>query len=44
MMLADPEALIAQGVAMLRDLDGVADGPILRRPHDGGRLVENGEP
>ena len=43
-MLAHPEAFIAQRFAMLRDLDRVANGAVLRRADDGGRLVENGEP
>ena len=40
-MLRDPEAVVAQRLAMLREGHGVADGLALGAARDGDRLVEN---
>ena len=40
-MLGDPEAVVAQPLAMLREGHGVADGLALGAARDGDRLVEN---
>jgi hypothetical protein len=40
-MLGDPEALVTQRLAMLRERYGVADGLPVRAAGDGDRLIEN---
>ncbi len=43
MVLGNPEALVAQRLAMLGERHGVADRLVLRAVGDGDRLIENGK-
>ena len=42
-VLADPEAVVAQALAVFGQGDGVADGLVLRAAHAGDGLVEDGK-